>query len=64
MRNVRGYVRNLDDGRVEILAQADAAALEDFRERIRHGPSASRVDVVETRRVEVDPDLSSFRVRG
>ncbi len=61
-RNVRGYVRNLDDGRVEILAQADGAALEEFRERIRQGPSASRVVQVESRAVDVNPGLSSFRV--
>jgi acylphosphatase len=62
-RNVRGYVRNLEDGRVEILAQADAAALEEFRERIRQGPSAARVVQVEVRAIDVDFELSSFRIR-
>jgi acylphosphatase len=62
-RSVRGYVRNLDDGRVEILAQADAARLEEFRERIQSGPSASRVDRVEVREVDVDRELLSFRIR-
>ncbi len=62
-RNIRGYVRNLEDGRVEILAQAELTALDEFRERIRRGPSASRVDYVEATAVAVDADLSSFRVR-
>ena len=61
-RDIRGYVRNLEDGRVEILAQADPPALEEFCERIRFGPSASRVDLVVTRTVEVDPGIFSFRV--
>jgi len=57
-------VRNLEDGRVEILAQADASILEEFCECIRRGPAASRVERVETRSVEVDPGLSSFRIRA
>ena len=62
-RDIRGFVRNLEDGRVEILAQADPPALEEFCARIRRGPAASRVERVETRSVDVDPGLSSFRVK-
>ena len=62
-RNIRGYVRNLEDGRVEILAQAELTALDEFRESIRRGPSASRVDYVEVRAIDVNLDLSSFRIR-
>lgn len=61
-RNVRGYVRNLDDGRVEILAQALPSALDEFIECIRRGPAGSRVDDVESIPIDVDPGLSSFRV--
>lgn len=62
-RNIRGYVRNLEDGRVEICAQAEPEALEAFRESIARGPSAARVDRVEVKAVDVDIALSSFRVR-
>lgn len=62
-RNIRGYVRNLEDGRVEILAQADRESLAGFGESIRRGPSASRVDDVDVRAVDVDTALSSFRIR-
>lgn len=62
-RNIRGYVRNLEDGRVEILAQAAPDALDEFRESIRRGPSASRVDEVEVKAIDVDTALSSFRIR-
>ena len=61
-RSVRGFVRNLGDGRVEILAQADPPALEEFCERVRRGPSGSRVDRVDIRTVEVDLELASFRI--
>lgn len=62
-RNVRGYVRNLEDGTVEILAQAEAPVLEEFQERIRRGPSHARVTNVDLRPVEVDAHLSSFRIK-
>jgi acylphosphatase len=63
-RNIRGYVRNLDDGTVEIFAQAETPALEEFQERIRRGPSHARVTSVDLRPVEVDTGLSSFRIKS
>jgi acylphosphatase len=41
---VSGWVRNLPDGSVETLVEGDAAAVEGYLERLRRGPSASRVD--------------------
>lgn len=41
---VRGTVKNLHDGRVEIFAAADPEVLERFRERVSSGPSFGRVD--------------------
>ena len=44
---VRGDVRNLPDGRVEIRAQGDAGRLDTLREEVRRGPRGSRVDEIE-----------------
>ncbi len=44
---VLGTVQNLEDGRVEIFAQAETAALEPFIAWCRKGPLAARVDHVE-----------------
>lgn len=44
---VNGSARNLDDGRVEVLAQGDAAALEALAQWLAHGPRAARVDTLE-----------------
>ncbi len=41
---LRGWVRNLPDGRVEGIASGDVAALEALRTWLRHGPPAARVD--------------------
>jgi acylphosphatase len=62
-RNIRGYVRNLEDGTVEILAQAEATDLEEFQERIRRGPAHARVTSVDLQPVEVDARLATFRVK-
>ncbi len=61
-RNIRGFVRNLEDGRVEILAQGEASALAGFVDAIRRGPPASRVERVHSSSVEVDPARSAFRI--
>ena len=41
--DVRGYARNLPDGRVEVLACGEAAALDAFITQLRAGPKWSRV---------------------
>jgi acylphosphatase len=54
-----GWVRNLDDGRVETFVEGDREAVERFERKIRRGPPAARVeDVV------VDDDTPSGRGGG
>lgn len=43
---LRGYARNLGDGRVEVLAVGEDAALERLALWLRHGPPMARVDEV------------------
>jgi acylphosphatase len=45
---VTGWVQNLPDGRVEVLAEGEAEAVERFERAVRRGPGSSRVDSVET----------------
>lgn len=44
---VRGWVRNLDDGSVEVYAVADPDTLDDFAGRLHQGPRFSEVRGVE-----------------
>ena len=50
---VTGYARNLPDGRVEVLACGDAAAVEQFIAWLWEGSAGSKVAAVDT--VDVDP---------
>ena len=48
-----GYARNLDDGRVEVLACGEAAVVGQFVAWLWEGSPASKVTAVDT--AEVDP---------
>jgi acylphosphatase len=43
---VAGFARNLPDGRVEVVAEADEEVLVRFEDRLRQGPSFARVESV------------------
>ena len=57
-----GWVRNLPDGRVEILAQGGDEALRTFRGLLPQGPPRSEVSAVECFDVQADP-LADFTIR-
>ena len=52
---VRGYARNLADGRVEVLACGDDQSVSAFVKWLWIGSSASKVTAVEVRDVPPDP---------
>jgi acylphosphatase len=58
---VRGAVRNLGDGRVEILAQAQGPALDEFRLAVLRGPSLAHVTALEDAAVADPARVSGFR---
>ena len=59
---VRGYVRNLADGRVEALAQGSEAAVEAFKHDLTAGPTYSSVQDVEEIVIEPNRSYSAFRI--
>ncbi|MCY1271410.1 Acylphosphatase [compost metagenome] len=42
-----GWVRNLDDGRVEVLFEGEEEAVDALAEWLGHGPKSARVKAVE-----------------
>jgi acylphosphatase len=45
--DLAGYVRNLPDGSVEVVAQGSPAGLASLESALRHGPPAARVQSVD-----------------
>jgi len=61
---LRGFVRNLSDGTVEVVSQGAEAALDALERHISRGPSHARVDAVERLHVPVELDVpTSFDIR-
>ncbi|MBP9663808.1 MAG: acylphosphatase [Pyrinomonadaceae bacterium] len=59
---VRGYVRNLADGRVEVVAEGSERAVNAFRLDLGAGPAYSRVSGVEEIVIETSGLYSTFRI--
>jgi acylphosphatase len=59
---VSGWVRNLPDGRVEVLAEGDRRALEALVDWCRRGPPHASVEAVEARWLAYAGDLEPFTV--
>jgi len=60
---VRGWVRNLWDGRVEAVFEGEEQAVQHMVDWCRHGPPAARVDHVEVAWEDPTGEFSRFRVR-
>ena len=58
-----GYVRNLLDGTVEVLAEGERKQLEELVGYLKVGPPAARVEKVVTNWSEYTGKYSSFNVR-
>ena len=61
--NIRGWVRNLPDGRVEVLAQGDGDALDRLREDLARGPGGSVVHDVQEGEEREGDRYETFDIR-
>ncbi len=64
--DLRGWVRNTEEGEVEVLAAGEAADLAELRASLRRGPRGSRVDrLIEHELAETESlGLDTFRIDG
>ena len=61
---LKGYVRNLLDGRsLEVYVEGDKERLDDFLSLIHSGPSHARVDRVDVKWAEYSGNFRNFEVR-
>ena len=59
---VLGYVRNMEDGRVEALAEGPPQAVEEFKHDLAAGPANSHVNHFEEIVVEPSGRYPAFRI--
>lgn len=57
-----GYVRNLENGDVEVVAEGELQQMEDFKRKLMEGPRFSVVKNVEEIVLEPTGNYSSFRI--
>lgn len=60
--HLTGWVRNLMDGRVEILAEGDKESIENLISRLRGGPPMAYVENTEVNWEEYKGEFSDFRI--
>lgn len=59
---LRGWVRNLPDGRVEVYAMGDERSLKKFRKLLASGPASAHVIGVEEFDEPLDDKHSGFEI--
>lgn len=59
--NIKGFTRNLEDGRVEVFAEGDSEAVNKLIELCKKGPKHSQVKRVEIK-PETHQDFKIFKV--
>lgn len=59
---VGGWVRNMADGSVEILAEGEADALDPFLDAIRIGPRAAQVSDLRIERTLISSPITGFDI--
>jgi len=60
--SIRGFVRNLRDGRVEVYAEAEEPRILDFEAVLRKGPRGASVDRLDMIQETVEGRYPDFRI--
>lgn len=60
---IKGWVRNLHDGKVEAVLSGKKKNVVEMLKKLQKGPSLSRVDNVEERNEQFENQFSGFSIR-
>ena len=60
---VKGWVKNLLDGRVEVLAEGEKDKIDDLIDFLSQGPAAARVDKVDIERQNYKDEFEDFTIK-
>jgi acylphosphatase len=61
-RGLTGTVRNLVDGRVEVIVQGERALIDDLIVDLKSGPPPARVDDIDINWFDKLPDKDNFQI--
>jgi acylphosphatase len=62
LHHMRGYVRNLSSGHVEVVAEGEEGILKDFIKRLTIGPSSAHITTVDVTWFEKEDGFTDFTV--
>ena len=62
-REITGWVRNLSDGRVEVVCEGEEKDVHAMIEWCRGGPPHARVDAVAVEKEQYSGEFSDFKVK-
>ena len=60
---LHGWVRNLADGSVEVVAEGDQASIDGFEAAVRRGPSSARVERFGVEEIAPEGRSAGFEIR-
>jgi acylphosphatase len=61
---LKGWVRNLMEGKVEVLLQGDEDKIEEMKKRLYQGSPYSKVEDVECKWLDYDKEHTEFQIRS
>ena len=62
--SLRGYVKNLWDGNVEVYAIGEEASLEEFKRRLAEGPRGAHVKAIDENDEPINSRYAGFVIEG
>lgn len=61
---LKGWVRNIDEGKVEVLLQGDEDSMKELKKRLLAGSPLSHVDDLKCTMIDYDKAYDDFEIRG
>jgi acylphosphatase len=61
--SIKGYVRNLPDGTVEVIAQGNEGLLNDFINQLKIGPASAQVNGVSVEYSTTESAFDGFKLK-
>ncbi|UCD19445.1 MAG: acylphosphatase [candidate division WOR-3 bacterium] len=61
--DIKGYVRNMPDGTVEVVAEGDEGIVKDFINRLRIGPVSAHVTGTKVKWSDDEQGYTEFRLQ-